>query len=126
MRFRCRHNQIAHSKIYVILFLLLSVAAAAQQDKIYWNQFRGPNGQGVAQSDLIPFHFGPDTNVLWRTTVPPGHSSPVIWDNHIFFTASDPVNPKELVTLAINREKGKYNPEYRKKAQEEMKVLGSR
>jgi len=97
MRFRCRHNQIAHSKIYVILFLLLSVAAAAQQDKIYWNQFRGPNGQGVAQSDLIPFHFGPDTNVLWRTTVPPGHSSPVIWDSHARTTGQLIVSPVQLI-----------------------------
>jgi len=107
MSFGCRHGLTAHAGICATIMLMSNFAVNGEQEKVNWNQFRGPNGQGVAQSDRIPFHFGPDTNVLWRTTVPPGHSSPVIWDNHIFFTASDPVNPKELVTLAINREKGK-------------------
>jgi len=73
----------------------------------HWNRFRGPNGQGVAQADRIPVHFGPDSNVLWKTVVPAGHSSPVIWDNRIFLTASEPANRKELITLAVDREEGK-------------------
>lgn len=28
----------------------------------HWNQFRGPNGQGVAPSAAIPVHFGPESN----------------------------------------------------------------
>ena len=78
-----------------------------QQGKVNWSQFRGPNGQGVAQADRIPVHFSPETNVLWKTAVPAGHSSPVIWDNHIFLTASEPDNPKELITLAIDRKEGR-------------------
>lgn len=72
-----------------------------------WPQFRGPNGQGVAKSDRIPVHFGPDTNVVWKTAVPPGHSSPVIWNDRLFLTACDPADKKQLITLAIDRKDGR-------------------
>ena len=44
---------------------------------------------------------------MWQIAVPAGHSSPVIWDTRIFLTASDSANPKELITLAIDREAGR-------------------
>src|SRR5262249_43733193 len=78
--------------------LLIAVAGAAtaapavhaQPDKTvptYWPQFRGPGGLGVAAEDVkFPLRFGPDKNVLWKTPLPEGHSSPCIWGNHIFLT----------------------------------------
>jgi outer membrane protein assembly factor BamB len=83
------------------------LTAAGRHGKVNWNQFRGPNGQGVAQAESIPVHFSPDVNVVWKTVIPAGHSSPVIWNNRIFLTASDPASEKELVTLAIGREDGR-------------------
>ncbi|OHB65602.1 MAG: hypothetical protein A2Y77_10955 [Planctomycetes bacterium RBG_13_62_9] len=93
--------------ICATIILLCNVAASGQQGTVYWNQFRGPNGQGVAPADRIPVHFNPETNVLWKTAVPVGHSSPVIWDHLLFLTASEPANPKGLLTLAFDREEGK-------------------
>jgi hypothetical protein len=89
------------------IILLFTLAAHGEQGKISWNQFRGPNGRGVVPSDRIPVRFGPETNVLWTTAVPAGHSSPVIWGDHIFLTASEPAHAKELTTLAFNRESGR-------------------
>jgi hypothetical protein len=77
------------------------------EDRDYWNQFRGPNGQAAAQADRIPIHFSPESNVLWKTVTPAGHSCPVIWNNRIFLTASEPANKQELMTLVIDRENGK-------------------
>jgi outer membrane protein assembly factor BamB len=77
-----------------------------RQSKVIWNQFRGPNGQGAVQAEHIPVHFGPDANVVWKTAIPAGHSSPVVWNDRIFLSASDPANEKELVTLAIDRGDG--------------------
>ncbi len=91
----------------MIIVLLFNMTANGRQGKANWNQFRGPNGQGVAHEDSIPVQFGPDTNVLWKTAIPPGHSSPVIWNNRIFLTAIEPDNNKELITLAIDRREGK-------------------
>ncbi len=78
-----------------------------QQDTIQWNQFRGPNGQGYVQADRIPVQFGPETNVVWKTVVPPGHSSPVIWNDRVFLTAGDPADKKQLLTMAIDRKDGR-------------------
>jgi outer membrane protein assembly factor BamB len=86
---------------------LFNLTAHSQQGKVNWNQFRGPNGQGVAEVDRIPVNFGPESNVLWKTVIGAGHSSPVIWNNLIFLTAYESTNKKELITLAINREDGK-------------------
>jgi outer membrane protein assembly factor BamB len=85
---------------------LSSLLAAGANGPTNWNQFRGPNGQGIAQADRIPVVFSPETNVLWKAAVPAGHSSPVIWGNYIFLTANDPAAPKELITLAVSRDTG--------------------
>lgn len=107
MLLRHRHNLTAKAGIYGVIVLLFSFAANGQQENVNWNQFRGPNGQGAAQADRIPVHFSPDSNVLWKTAIPAGHSSAVIWNDCIFLTASEPADKKGLITLAIDREDGK-------------------
>jgi len=68
-----------------------------------WPQFRGPHGSGVAAEDRFPLVFGAETNCLWRTEIPPGHSSPIVWDDRIFLTGfSDP----SLETLCLDRQSG--------------------
>jgi outer membrane protein assembly factor BamB len=111
---------MAHTGIYVVIILFFSLTAIGRQGKVNWNQFRGPNGQGVAKADSIPVHFSPDSNVLWKTVIPMGRSSPVIWNDRIFFTASEPANKKELLTLSIDRKNGKIL--WRKVIQAETKV----
>ena len=54
-----------------------------------WPGFRGPNGNGIADADRPPIAFGPEEKLLWKRAIPPGHSSPVAWDDRIFLTAAD-------------------------------------
>ncbi|HET6891017.1 MAG TPA: PQQ-binding-like beta-propeller repeat protein, partial [Pyrinomonadaceae bacterium] len=56
-----------------------------------WTQFRGPNGSGVSVSKGLPAEFGPEKNVLWKTPLPPGHSSPVLTRDRIFVTAFEKI-----------------------------------
>ncbi len=84
-----------------------------------WSQFRGPNGSGVGDAVQLPSEFGPNKNVVWKTPVPFGHSSPVIGGDLIFLTGaeggsrSDAGREKvvdqggKLFTLAIERRTGK-------------------
>ncbi|HKO96335.1 MAG TPA: PQQ-binding-like beta-propeller repeat protein [Pyrinomonadaceae bacterium] len=58
--------------------------ALADED---WSMFRGPNGSGVSSSSRLPDEFGPEKNVVWKTALPPGHSSPVLTKDRIFVTA---------------------------------------
>ncbi|UCG48186.1 MAG: PQQ-binding-like beta-propeller repeat protein [Phycisphaerales bacterium] len=120
MLFRYRHGSTTAARMCTTILLLLNSAAGGSREKVNWNQFRGPNGQGAAQADNIPVHFGPDSNVLWKTGVPAGHSSPVIWGNLIFLTCFEPADKKQLATLAIDREDGEIL--WRRVVQGETKV----
>ena len=80
----------------------LSATATAAEG---WNQFRGANSSGQAiGSEALPTKIGPETNVVWKTALPPGHSSPVITADRIFVTA---VRNERLVTIALDRTSGK-------------------
>src|SRR5687767_15159728 len=69
-----------------------------------WSQFRGPNGSGVSTTTGIPDTFGPDKNVLWKTALPPGHSSPVLTADRIFVTAHA---NDQLLVICLDRKTGK-------------------
>ena len=60
--------------------------------KKQWPNFRGPEGLGIAQVTAAPTAWNVETgeNILWKTEVPlPGFSSPVVWDDRVYLTASD-------------------------------------
>ncbi|HEU4433744.1 MAG TPA: PQQ-binding-like beta-propeller repeat protein, partial [Pyrinomonadaceae bacterium] len=79
----------------------LSIAKASTED---WSQFRGPNGTGVSATTGVPETFGPGKNVVWKTALPPGHSSPVLTDDRIFVTAH---NNQQLLVICLERKTGK-------------------
>ncbi|MBI1358091.1 MAG: PQQ-binding-like beta-propeller repeat protein [Acidobacteria bacterium] len=83
---------------------LLSPLLAGRAFAGDWPQLRGPDGSGLCPScSHLPTEFGPGKNVLWKTDLPPGKSSPVLVGDRIFLTASD---GEELVTLCLDRPTG--------------------
>jgi outer membrane protein assembly factor BamB len=68
------------------LVLLLTAAVLSAAD---WPMFRGVNGSGVATVSKAPTEFGPARNVVWKTALPFGHSSPVITGDLIFLTGAE-------------------------------------
>ncbi len=91
--------------LVALLIVLLAIPIAFAED---WSQFRGPNGTGVSSSTGLPTEFGPNKNVLWKTELPPGHSSPVLTRDRIFVTAhtKEKENHKLLV-FCLDRQTGK-------------------
>jgi outer membrane protein assembly factor BamB len=83
-----------------LLTALLSLSAHAAD----WPQFRGPNCTGRADAGKLPAEIGPDTNVVWKVEVPPGHSSPAVVGDRIYLTAE---RDKKLFTVALSRRDGK-------------------
>ena len=69
-----------------------------------WSRFRGPNGSGLAVASGLPLEFGPDKNVVWKTELPAGHSSPILAGSRIFLTAADTEN---LYTICVDKASGK-------------------
>jgi outer membrane protein assembly factor BamB len=95
--------QIAASSAFA-LAAISGLAAAAAAPEPAWPQFRGPGGNAVAIDANPPVHFGPETNVVWRTALPSGHSSPTIWGSRIFLTGFE--NGK-LETICLERASGR-------------------
>ncbi len=84
--------------------LLLAGVAADTPDPEGWSRFRGPNGSGVSTSTRLPAEFGPTTNVVWKTELPFGHSSPALTRERIFLTAA---RGERLVTICLDRKTGR-------------------
>ncbi len=71
-----------------------------------WPQFRGVNSSGVSDEKNLPIFFGPDQNMVWRTPLPPGHSSPVFSRTQIFVSAYD---KDGIYLIALDRRSGREN-----------------
>lgn len=84
---------------WVLLFVLAASLSAGN-----WAQFRGPNATGRPERDeRLPDEIGPDKNVVWKTALPPGHSSPAIYGDRIYVTAE---RDGKLLTMGLNRTTG--------------------
>src|SRR5579862_8129956 len=83
---------------------ILPVMATALIAASEWPQFRGPNASGVSDEANLPIEFGPDRNVVWKTEVPMGNSSPSVTAERIFLTA---VEKDKLFTIALDRATGR-------------------
>ena len=96
---------VAMPRLAAVMFALCcAVPLAAQRDGASsWSRFRGPNGSGVAAAGSYPAELGPEQNVLWKRTFPPGHSSPILSDELLFLTA---VEGDRLWTYALDRDDG--------------------
>jgi len=72
----------------------------------YWPRWRGPSGQGLASGKGYPDAWSGTDNVRWRALVPGrGHSSPIVWADHIFLTTAH--EDGRVSVLAFRRSDGK-------------------
>ena len=66
------------------LSLALTAGLAAEN----WPQWRGPHGQGISTDKSLPTEWAPGKNVAWKTALPHGYSSPIVWEDRIFLTSA--------------------------------------
>jgi outer membrane protein assembly factor BamB len=72
-------------------FTLASIvltAAAATVSAENWPQWRGPGSQGISNETQLPTDWAPGKNIAWKTELPPGPSSPIVWGDRIFVTSA--------------------------------------
>ena len=73
----------------------------------YWPRWRGPSGQGQVAGTNYTDTWSDTDRVKWRTPVPGvGHSSPIVWKDHIFLTTATP-DGSRVSLLAFDRATGK-------------------
>ena len=83
-----------------ILLALLAVPAESQEPSYFRHD------HGVAQDQQpLPANFSTDAKQLWRTPLPPGHSSPCVCGDSIFLTTFQ-ADEQELATVALDRATG--------------------
>ena len=72
----------------------------------YWNQFRGPNGDGKATETNLPIEFSETKNVRWKVPIhDKGYSSPIVWGNQIWVTTARE-DGRELFAICVDLENG--------------------
>jgi outer membrane protein assembly factor BamB len=94
-----------------MVIALSGIASGAKmgsvEDKDYWNQFRGPNGDGKSLAMNLPVEFSETKNVRWKTPIhDKGWSSPVVWGNQIWLTTALD-DGKELFAICVDLDSGK-------------------
>jgi outer membrane protein assembly factor BamB len=85
----------------LLLLVMLALVAAPGGE---WSRFRGPNGSGLSETTGLPTEFGPGLNVVWKTDLPQGFSSPIVHGDRIFLTG---FREDKLLTFAVDRRSGK-------------------
>jgi outer membrane protein assembly factor BamB len=70
--------------ITLALTVVLTAGLAAEN----WPQWRGPRGQGISTETTLPTEWAPGKNIAWKTELPHGYSSPIVWGDRIFLTSA--------------------------------------
>ena len=88
--------------VQVVLLVVSSAAQEATKEEA-WTRFRGPNGSGISTDTGFPIEVGKSRNLIWRTPVRPGKSSPVLTARSLFLTGYD---KGKLITQCFDRATG--------------------
>jgi outer membrane protein assembly factor BamB len=87
-----------------IAVLTASVAPVVGAEQ--WNQFRGPTGDGQADSAGLPIRWSETENIAWKTPIHGrAWSSPVVWDNEIWMTSATEDGTK-LFAICVDADSG--------------------
>lgn len=89
---------VSRALIFLLMFLILISNGFAEN----WNQWRGPNNDGISQEIDVPIQWSQTENVRWRLRLPgEAAATPVVWGDKIFLTSAD---GRELVLICVSTE----------------------
>jgi len=90
----------------ILIVLTITALPMPAQAQSHWNQFRGPNGNGITDAKNLPVKFS-ESSARWKTPIPgKGWSSPVIWENQIWLTTA-PDDGKKMYAVNVDLKTGK-------------------
>ncbi|WP_166831784.1 PQQ-binding-like beta-propeller repeat protein [Thalassoroseus pseudoceratinae] len=96
-------RSIGHFLLFVVL-ICSCVSQVRGQDGM-WNQWRGPNRDGIVPGDNWPDSLSEDVLTRsWRIELPPSYSGPVVSDATVFVTGT--ADAKTEVVYALDRGTG--------------------
>jgi outer membrane protein assembly factor BamB len=77
-------NRFTSLAVLAVLAVWTATLSAAEN----WPQWRGPGSQGISTEAQLPTEWTAAKNIAWKTELPSGHSSPIVWGDRIFVTAA--------------------------------------
>lgn len=90
-------------KAILLLFVSLAMGAKAEN----WPQWRGPLFNGSSPEQNLPSAWSKTENIAWTAPLPgSGAATPVIWNDHVFISSTDPQNGA-VVAMAFDRKSGR-------------------
>lgn len=107
-KFFAHQKNLTYKIITLIACSLISITLitqAAESDE--WTRFRGPNGSGLSYATTIPAEFT-ESDFNWKTELKGiGHSSPVIWQDHIYLLVANPEKEGDRSLVCYSTKNGK-------------------
>ncbi len=92
-------------RLFVLFFTAMIPSLLLGQSD--WSRWRGPEGNGIAESQKPPIQWSTDNNVIWKVMVPGrGHASPIVVGDLIFLATADESKQSQSV-VCFNRGSGK-------------------
>jgi outer membrane protein assembly factor BamB len=85
-------------RLLLAFLLLCCITSVAKAEN--WPGWRGLRGDGTSEERNVPTKWNGETgeNILWKVLTPGGgHSSPIVWDDHLFLTACDDATQERLL-----------------------------
>ena len=104
-----RHISLTILTLAFVAVLIPPYATLAENEaeEVYWNQFRGPNGDGKSVATDLPVKFSETQNIRWKTAIhDKGWSSPVVWGDQIWLTTGRE-DGTELFAICVDKNSGK-------------------
>ncbi len=90
---------------WVVVLLVCGVLSGGPVAAENWPRFRGPNGQGVSETQGIPTKWS-DDDYAWKVTLPGrGHACPVVWSDRLFVTCAEQ-GARRGILLCLNTADG--------------------
>jgi outer membrane protein assembly factor BamB len=100
--------RISHALFYFTIAFVCGILAPAQSwAQEYWNQYRGPNGDGTCSLKGLPTIWSNTEHVRWKVPLEgKAWSSPVVWDQQVWLTNATE-DGKRLSVVCLDLATGK-------------------
>lgn len=99
MDYYVKESQMSRPKVLLFLVCLVLALSSGVLADDYWPTWRGPQATGVALKSNPPVTWSEKENIKWKVKLP-GHglSSPIIWEDKIFFLTAISTEEKAVET----------------------------
>lgn len=94
---------IISQMFFALIISILGVYSHVNADT--WPSWRGPDNMGIAAESNPPLKWSETENIKWKVklTGDASNSSPVIWEDKIFFQTAVQTDKKQKLLLNLHR-----------------------